>query len=87
MKKKVKVRMTTSIAGNPEPLYDLDGFSFQPEQIVELHPDLAKAWLTSGLAVPFVEREVETTSIEAPETAVLPEGKPKRITSREAHKK
>jgi hypothetical protein len=78
--KKIKVRMVVSIAGNAEPLYDLEAFSFQPEQIVELHAGLARAWIASGNAKPvdFSEPEPETTSIAPPETAVLPEAKPRR---------
>jgi len=76
---KVKVEMLTSIAGNPEPRYGLDDFAFSPGQVVDLHPDLARAWIAGGLAKAAVPSGPETTSLEPPETAVMPEGKPKRI--------
>jgi hypothetical protein len=46
----MKVRMCVSIAGHPEPRYDLDSFSFAPGDEVDLHPELAAAWLASGHA-------------------------------------
>lgn len=50
--KKVPVRMQVSIAGHAEPTYNLDeDFSFQPNQVVELHPTLAEAWIDCGHAI------------------------------------
>ncbi len=46
----VKVTMRVSIAGGPEPVHGLGEFSFRPGQAVELHPDLAAAWIASGNA-------------------------------------
>lgn len=47
----MKVRMRVSIAGNPEPRYGLaTSFSFAPGDEVDLHPDLAAAWLANGHA-------------------------------------
>lgn len=48
--KKVKVQIVKSIAGLRDPTYDLPEFDYQPGQIVELHPKLAKAWIASGTA-------------------------------------
>lgn len=87
MKKSVKVEMLVSIAGLPDPQYGLGEFGFGTGQIVELHPDLARAWIACGhaksvepvMAAPVVPMP-ETTSLEPPETAVLPEGKPKKAS-------
>lgn len=46
----MKVRILTSISGNPEPLYDLPHFSFSPGEIVEIDDELATAWINSGIA-------------------------------------
>ena len=48
--KKTKVKMLTGIAGNANPVYDLPEHSYQPEQIVELHSDLAGYWIAGGIA-------------------------------------
>ena len=47
---KTKVKMLTGIAGNANPAYDLPEHSYQPEQIVDLHPDLAGYWIAAGIA-------------------------------------
>lgn len=62
--KKVRVRMKTSIAGHAMPQYELEDFAFNPLQVVELHPELAAAWLNAGHCEPM--------SKSAPETATKP---------------
>lgn len=63
----MKVTIAISIAGHAEPLYDQEPFSYSPGQVVDLHPDLARAWIMSGVAV-ALPAEIETTSLEVPET-------------------
>jgi hypothetical protein len=46
----VKVKMRTSIAGLANPEFDLPEHGYEQDQIVELHPTLAAAWIESGLA-------------------------------------
>lgn len=80
--KKVKVEMLTSIAGNPDLRYGPDDINFSIGEIVELHPDQARAYIAGGLAKAVAGApEPETTSLQPQETAVLPEGKP-RLRSR-----
>jgi len=55
MKKPVKIKMNVAIAGLAEPKYDLGEFSFVPEQVVEVHPDLAAAWVVAGHAEAIAE--------------------------------
>ena len=57
---KIKIKLLTSIAGNAEPAYDQAEFGYAPGQIVEVHPNLAAAWIGSGLAeaVPMTEAAV-----------------------------
>jgi hypothetical protein len=45
-----KIRFLSSIAGNEDPRYDLRTFGFQTGDLAELHPDLAAAWIASGIA-------------------------------------
>lgn len=80
MSKKVKVEMLTSIAGNPDPRYGPGDISFSIGEIVELHPDQAKAWIAGGLAklVNLPTPEPETTALEPSETVILSEAKPRR---------
>lgn len=87
--KNVKVEMLTSIAGLPEPRYGLGDFGFSTGQIVELHPDLARAWISGGLAkaLDVAAPVPESTSLEPPETAVLPEAKPKKAVETTSKKK
>jgi hypothetical protein len=74
---KIRVKMLVSIGGLAVPIYGLEEFSFEPGQIVELHPDLARSWISGGLAEAILERE--TASIEPQdETAILPPGSPKK---------
>lgn len=82
MSKTVKVEMLVSIAGLPEPRYELGDFSFAMGQVVDLNPDLARAWVAGGIAkaVAASAPVPETTALKPAETAVLPEGKPKRST-------
>jgi hypothetical protein len=82
VKKKIRVRMKVSISGLPMPQYDLDEWSFQPEHIVELHPDLAEIWIRGGHAeavddsVPLTGSE--TASLEPPEKAIFAPGAAKK---------
>ena len=46
----MKVIILQSIAGNAEPRYDLPEFAFRPGEMVDLNDDLAKAWISSGVA-------------------------------------
>ena len=47
---KVRVRVLTSVAGMPMPHYGIPGqFGYQPGQVVSLHPQLAEAWINSGI--------------------------------------
>lgn len=55
MKKPVKLKMLVAIAGLAEPRYDLPEFSYVPEQVVEVHPDLATAWVVAGHAEAVAE--------------------------------
>jgi hypothetical protein len=63
----MKVRMRVSVAGNPEPRYDLASFSFAPGDEVDLHPELAAAWLASGHAeeIPVAAEETKKTKRSA----------------------
>jgi hypothetical protein len=74
---KIRVKMLVSIGGLAESKYGLEDFSFEPGQIVELHPNLARSWIAGGLAEAILERE--TASLEPEdETATLPPGSPKK---------
>lgn len=85
MSKKVKVEMLTSIAGNPDLRYGPDSINFSIGEIVDLHPDQARAWIAGGLArlavidppvtVAAPEAIPESTSIEVPENTSLPEAR------------
>lgn len=48
----MRVLIQVSIAGNADPRYNLEEFSFQPGQIADVDPDLAQAWIASGVALP-----------------------------------
>jgi hypothetical protein len=48
--KKVEVKMLTSIAGLANPMYDLPDHCYAFGDIVEVHPNLAEAWIQSGIA-------------------------------------
>jgi hypothetical protein len=54
---KIKVKMLTSIAGLANPDYDLPEHGYQQEEIVELHPVLANAWIEAGIAEAFKEKD------------------------------
>lgn len=78
--KKVKVEMLTSIAGNPDLRYGQEDINFSIGQIVELHPDQARAYIAGGLAKAVdgaAAPEPETTSLEVSETTTLPDAKKK----------
>lgn len=49
------VKIQTSIAGHADPRYELDDFSFRPGEEVEVHDDLAAAWIESGVAAPIAD--------------------------------
>jgi hypothetical protein len=76
---KMKVKMLTSIAGNANPRYDLPEHSFAPQQVVDLHPQLAAAWIHSGIAEE-VEQQLPVASgqppVKAKATAAAPPVKP-----------
>jgi hypothetical protein len=77
--KKVKVRvLTVSMAGLAMPIYDQEAFSYSEGDLVELHPELARKWIESGLVEP-VNGESETASFVSPERAVMPNPTPKRV--------
>ena len=46
----MKVTILQSIAGHADPRYDLSEHSFRPNEIADLHNDLARAWCASGVA-------------------------------------
>jgi len=52
---KTKVQMLTGIAGLANPHYDLPEHSFTVDQIVEVHPTLAAAWIDGGIAKAVTE--------------------------------
>ena len=47
----MKIVILQSIAGHADPRYDLADFSFAPGESVDIHQDLAVAWVDSGIAV------------------------------------
>lgn len=49
-KKKVRVKMLTSIAGTP---------SYRDGQVVELEPHIAEAWLNDGMCEPVRDDATE----------------------------
>jgi hypothetical protein len=57
---KIKVKMLTSIAGLANPLYDLPEHGYQQDDIVELHPTLANAWIEAGIAEAVKEKDSKT---------------------------
>jgi len=71
--KRTKVKMCVSISGSPDPRDPAIALEFRPGQVVELHPDLAEAWIGSGLAVRIVEaKPPEAAVMPAVEAATLP---------------
>lgn len=46
----MKIRMLTSIAGNADERYGLEAFAFAPGEVVDVHKDLAAAWIKCGHA-------------------------------------
>lgn len=48
--KKVPLRISVNIAGNPEPLYDLPEHNYKPGQRITVHPALAESWINAGIA-------------------------------------
>lgn len=64
---KIKVKMLTGIAGRANPLYDLPDHGYQPDEIVDLHPELAKFWFAAGIAEPVAkEPKVPKAKTEEP---------------------
>lgn len=56
----MEVKILTSIAGHAEPKYDLHhSFSFVAGETATLHPDLAAAWIASGIAEALPKPEPE----------------------------
>jgi hypothetical protein len=53
----MKVRILEPIAGNADERYGLADFSFRPGEEVELHDDLAAAWIEAGRAAAVEEAE------------------------------
>ncbi len=51
----MQITMQTSIAGHADPRYGLPDFGFAPGQVVDVHPDLAAAWVAAGIAAPTPE--------------------------------
>jgi molybdopterin-guanine dinucleotide biosynthesis protein A len=45
--------MLVSISGHAQPVYKISDFSFAPGDTPNLHKDLAKAWIASGVAEPY----------------------------------
>jgi hypothetical protein len=45
---KIKVKLLTSIAGHSDEQYDQPDFGYAPGEVVELHPNLAAAWVSLG---------------------------------------
>jgi hypothetical protein len=77
--KKVKVRVVTvSMAGLAMPNYDQEAFAYSEGDLVELHPELARKWIESGLVEPL-NGEYETASFVPAERTVMPNPTPKRI--------
>jgi hypothetical protein len=68
----MKVRMCVSIAGHAEPLYELPEFSFAPGDEVDLHADLAKAWISCGHAEKISRRKATAAVAEEPEQSTIP---------------
>lgn len=60
----MKVCMCVSIAGHAEPMYGLGDFSFSPGDVVDLHPDLAEAWLANGHAEAAPEEVAEEPEVK-----------------------
>ena len=63
--KKIKVKMLTSIAGLANPDYDLPEHGYTVGDIVELHPQLAEAWIQSGTAEAVKEKPAVSTQPSA----------------------
>lgn len=64
----MKVRMTVSIAGNAEPRYELPEFSFAPGDEVELHPELAAAWIAAGHAEAMAKPRARRAAVAVDDT-------------------
>lgn len=73
---KIKVKLLTSIAGHSEERYDQPDFGYAPGQVVELHPELATAWIGSGLAELY--EEIEAAVMPEVEAMILPTAKPRK---------
>lgn len=74
----MKVKMNLTIAGEA-PVYGLASYDFKTNDIVDLDPVLAKAWIEAGHASPVdddtvlhagTSSSIETAALETPETAV-----------------
>lgn len=74
---KIKVKMLTSIAGLANPAYDLPEHGYQQDDIVELHPVLANAWIEAGIAEAVKEKDSKTgKAAPVPSRAEAPAPKP-----------
>jgi hypothetical protein len=73
---KIKVKLLTSIAGHSDEQYDQPDFGYAPGEVVELHPKLAAAWVSSGLAE--LCEEIEAAVIPEVEATILPTAKPRK---------
>jgi hypothetical protein len=73
---KIKVKLLTSIAGHSDERYDQPDFGYAPGQEVELHPDLATAWVSSGLAE--LCTDIEAAVMPEVEATILPTAKPRK---------
>jgi hypothetical protein len=48
---KKRVRMLVSAAGLANPEYEMEGYSFAPGEEIDLHEDLAAAWIEAEMCV------------------------------------
>lgn len=53
----MRVKVLEARAGLADERYNLPDFSFRPGEEVELHDDLAAAWIESGIAAAVEEAE------------------------------
>lgn len=56
----MKIKMLQSIAGHAEPRYRLADFGFAPGAVLEIHDELAKAWIAGKIAL-AAERSAKLT--------------------------
>jgi hypothetical protein len=60
----MKIKIVQSIAGHTEPRYGLADFSFPPGAVVEVQPELGRAWIAADIAIAADRSDKLTMPVE-----------------------